>query len=568
METFHGYVTSPADALLLFEACRLGRIKRVQRRLAESERLAYVKSGAVFVWDEEESGIKRYVSLLYVCEPSWNLFSHSIGNFFNLFKFAMGLRSDYIILINLPLIYIHCIPHIYDDRWTDGKHWSPSRINGSFLIYREVEPRRRLDSNGAPIVSTNPAAPPTIEYVIKEHGLTKKAISITTSDGRKQHLVSYYTRDDLNNDLLVSPAMVQGLGDIIVEKDIYPEFMPDGAASSTSSLRTGDTASIRSTGSGGSGAGAPGYTKGTKQRRTRGNASISSSYSGAGFDDVGSVSGLSLAESQRYSTTSFEHPDVRFSHDSGVSIYSKYSDDSRSVRSFNSGHNMDGGNDRMDEDLGGIGGGEPMGRRYGMNDQGFAGSPALNQQRRVHRSPSVQSTPMDFPSGSGSLRRPLGGRTPSVHSLPIDSPGGSGGSGSGMGVGGGSTGRGERAEYILPLPPNIHHNIPHRNDHSSHSPSPHAQSHHLPQLPDPTSSRQQQSPQQLPPPMFLAHSNWTPDTDYGRRLLEGLGPSGASSTGSNSPSGNWQGGNGGQQQQGGGTPQGGDSMEVDEDHRY
>ena len=61
METFHGSVTSPADALILFEACRLNRLKRVQRRLAESERLAYVKSGAVFVWDEEESGIKRYI---------------------------------------------------------------------------------------------------------------------------------------------------------------------------------------------------------------------------------------------------------------------------------------------------------------------------------------------------------------------------------------------------------------------------------------------------------------------------------------------------------------------------
>ncbi|KAI9094343.1 Gti1/Pac2 family-domain-containing protein, partial [Phlyctochytrium arcticum] len=128
MESFRGFVNSPNDALLLFEACRLNRLKRIQRRLSESERLNQVCSGAVFLWDEEESGIKR---------------------------------------------------------WTDGKHWSPSRINGSFLIYREVEPRKHK------LPGSNEEK---IEYVIKEDGLTKKAISISTAQGRKQHLVSYYTR--------------------------------------------------------------------------------------------------------------------------------------------------------------------------------------------------------------------------------------------------------------------------------------------------------------------------------------------------------------------------------------
>ena len=58
-------------------------IPRVTRRLVDSER-KMITSGSVFVFDEDESGIKR---------------------------------------------------------WTDGFFWSPSRILGNFLLYRETEKR-------------------------------------------------------------------------------------------------------------------------------------------------------------------------------------------------------------------------------------------------------------------------------------------------------------------------------------------------------------------------------------------------------------------------------------------
>ncbi|KAJ3258020.1 hypothetical protein HK104_007009, partial [Borealophlyctis nickersoniae] len=182
METFHGYINTPNDALLLFESCRLTQLKRVQRRLSESERLAYVRSGAIFVWDEEESGIKR---------------------------------------------------------WTDGKHWSPSRINGSFLIYREVE-QRKTKLGLPPGVEA-----PSVEYVIKEGGLTKKAISINTANNRKQHLVSYYTREDVNSGRLKTPAELPQFADITISTEVYPEFMPDGSGASLKS----SSSSIRSSGS-------------------------------------------------------------------------------------------------------------------------------------------------------------------------------------------------------------------------------------------------------------------------------------------------------------------------------
>lgn len=75
---FRGYIETTFDALLVFEAARRGMIPRVTRRLIERER-GMVQSGAVFVFDEHESGIKR---------------------------------------------------------WTDGLVWSPSRILGNFLVCR------------------------------------------------------------------------------------------------------------------------------------------------------------------------------------------------------------------------------------------------------------------------------------------------------------------------------------------------------------------------------------------------------------------------------------------------
>lgn len=54
-ETFFGYVETTKDSLLLLEACRQGVLPRVRRRLQDQER-HLVKSGAVFCFDESESG--------------------------------------------------------------------------------------------------------------------------------------------------------------------------------------------------------------------------------------------------------------------------------------------------------------------------------------------------------------------------------------------------------------------------------------------------------------------------------------------------------------------------------
>ena len=54
-ETFHGYIETTQDVLLIFEGCRRGLLPRICRRLQEKER-KMVQSGSVFVFDERESG--------------------------------------------------------------------------------------------------------------------------------------------------------------------------------------------------------------------------------------------------------------------------------------------------------------------------------------------------------------------------------------------------------------------------------------------------------------------------------------------------------------------------------
>lgn len=65
--------SSTHDALLIFECVRRGIMPKVSRRLREDER-RYIRSGSVFVFDERESGIKRWTDGL-LWSPSrilWN----------------------------------------------------------------------------------------------------------------------------------------------------------------------------------------------------------------------------------------------------------------------------------------------------------------------------------------------------------------------------------------------------------------------------------------------------------------------------------------------------------------
>ncbi|KAK5169046.1 Gluconate transport-inducing protein [Saxophila tyrrhenica] len=172
METYHGHVRTPTDAIILFEACRIGLLPRVQRRLSEKERQS-IKSGSVFVWDEREAGMRR---------------------------------------------------------WTDGKSWSASRVSGSFLTYREMEGKRggnNYDKNanrdGVPGSGENDSDGGPDGYRYKPDGLMKQSFSITTNNGQHLHLISYFSRSAATASGLVQPSNDPQLRHIRPEKGMYPE---------------------------------------------------------------------------------------------------------------------------------------------------------------------------------------------------------------------------------------------------------------------------------------------------------------------------------------------------------
>ncbi|EKG09062.1 Gluconate transport inducer 1/Pac2 [Macrophomina phaseolina MS6] len=156
METYHGYLRTRNDAITLFEACRTGLLPRVQRRLSEKER-QQIRSGSVFVWDERETGMRR---------------------------------------------------------WTDGKSWSASRVSGSFLTYREMEGKRGGDGSPAKKSSnkSDNARKDGLDedgphgYRYKPDGLMKQSFSIITSQGRHLHLISYYARSSAIAEVLMQPS--------------------------------------------------------------------------------------------------------------------------------------------------------------------------------------------------------------------------------------------------------------------------------------------------------------------------------------------------------------------------
>ncbi|AET39535.1 Mit1p Ecym_4496 [Eremothecium cymbalariae DBVPG len=188
--SYHGYIETNADALLLAQAVLDGKLNPVSRRPYEIERPQLIVSGNVFVFIEEKSGIKR---------------------------------------------------------WTDGVSWSPSRIMGKFLVYRELDKQNsgsiggngntpqhgyggivagrgggREDSMdvsdeqgagggaaGSSMVSKALVGSLNNSYAFKPGGLVKKTMSLKLKRASRVetvHIISYYTADDVEAGKLVKPS--------------------------------------------------------------------------------------------------------------------------------------------------------------------------------------------------------------------------------------------------------------------------------------------------------------------------------------------------------------------------
>ncbi|KND02321.1 uncharacterized protein SPPG_02795 [Spizellomyces punctatus DAOM BR117] len=167
METWHGFVETLEDAVLLLEACRQGYLRRNQRRLTENEKVR-IQSGSVWIWDEEEAQIRR---------------------------------------------------------WTDGRTWSPSRrLLERFLIYYEIDGAARNRRTSEETNSTHEDGDVSM-YKRKEGGLCKRCLAVTTTDGRRQHLVAYYSEEDARSGKLPRPSQQPDLASVFVDYRRYPDIV-------------------------------------------------------------------------------------------------------------------------------------------------------------------------------------------------------------------------------------------------------------------------------------------------------------------------------------------------------
>ncbi|KAI0032544.1 Gti1/Pac2 family-domain-containing protein, partial [Vararia minispora EC-137] len=148
---FTGCVETTTDALRLILAARQGIVPRITRRLNDSERRSMIRSGAIFVFSVEESGIKR---------------------------------------------------------WTEGLAWSPSRIVGNFLVYREVtergsrgNPDRHVNTPGTSSFQANPSH----SSQRRREGGSAQTITVKV-DGTDHHLIAYYREDDVRSGRLQRPT--------------------------------------------------------------------------------------------------------------------------------------------------------------------------------------------------------------------------------------------------------------------------------------------------------------------------------------------------------------------------
>lgn len=178
--SYYGYVSETNEALLLIQATIQGELPLVQKRPEDKEKNFLIRSGNIFIYEAGESGIKR---------------------------------------------------------WTDGLHWSPSRVLGNFLLYRQLHDKhtknqpvpRKSRKKSEPELLYNRGTPDQIEcrlhgpltdvYDFVEDGLVKK--SITVRLGNKQyHLISYYRASHVLSGELEVPSRDESLKHI----EIGPEL--------------------------------------------------------------------------------------------------------------------------------------------------------------------------------------------------------------------------------------------------------------------------------------------------------------------------------------------------------
>ncbi|KAI9593973.1 Gti1/Pac2 family-domain-containing protein [Syncephalis fuscata] len=223
MVAYEGFVDTVYDALILFEAFSFNKIPRVTRRLTREER-EFIHSGVVFIWDEDEAGILRWTD-----GRRWSS-SRPCGNFIVYDELDAGMMRDSMASgapiaahpHNLHHLHSHHPSVMYNNR--NSGHmasWSMNSPSGYNQVINSSWHTMHSDTM-MPSRSYNTARN---SYPVLRGGLIKRALSINAADGRRMHMVSYYTANEVEQKRLQIPRMDPRFEGIQIRKDLYPELI-------------------------------------------------------------------------------------------------------------------------------------------------------------------------------------------------------------------------------------------------------------------------------------------------------------------------------------------------------
>ncbi|KAI8058036.1 Gti1/Pac2 family-domain-containing protein [Syncephalis plumigaleata] len=241
MVAYEGFVDSVYDALLLFEAFSFNKVPRVTRRLTREER-EHIRSGVVFIWDEDEAGILRWTD-----GRRWSS-SRPCGNFIVYDELDAGtMRDSFSMGVSIAVNH-HEHPHSHYHHYHHYPQHQPpphhpmayghhhNRDNGSHMPGWPMGPTPGYHHQGMHhtwqhTMQNNAMIPSRFHntarnnYPVLRGGLIKRALSINTADGRRMHLVSYYTAAEVEQKRLNIPRLDPQFEDIRIRKHLYPELI-------------------------------------------------------------------------------------------------------------------------------------------------------------------------------------------------------------------------------------------------------------------------------------------------------------------------------------------------------
>jgi hypothetical protein len=155
--TFFGHVATVYDAHLLVECCLRGLLKPLPRRPDRKACAELIRSGNVFIYEEESTKITR---------------------------------------------------------WTDGKRWGKGRNDKGFIVYCELEPGSATEKD---LVPTSASFAERMDQRLRKKSIS---VTLTLPRPSRYHIVSYYSEEVGMSGALITPSKDPSIQNITLRPEL------------------------------------------------------------------------------------------------------------------------------------------------------------------------------------------------------------------------------------------------------------------------------------------------------------------------------------------------------------